>query len=34
LARRLQQVTLNSDPVKHIQPYGAVILYYKMAKIN
>jgi CheY-like chemotaxis protein len=30
----LQQVTLNSDPVEHIQPYGAVILDYKMPKIN
>lgn len=30
----LQQVTLNSDPAEHIQPYGAVILDYKMPKIN
>jgi CheY-like chemotaxis protein len=30
----LQKVTLNSDPVKHIQPYDSVILDYKMPKIN
>jgi len=30
----LQQVTLNSDPVEHIQPYGAIILDYKMPRIN
>ena len=30
----LQQVTLNSDPVGHIQPYGAIIFDYKMPRIN
>ena len=29
----LQQVTLNSDLVEHTQPYGAIILDYKMPRI-
>jgi CheY-like chemotaxis protein len=32
--RELQNVTLNTDPSKHIQPFDAVILDYKMPKIN
>lgn len=30
----LQQVTLNLDPVEHLQPYSAVILDCKMPEIN
>lgn len=30
----LQQVTFNSDPVEHIQPFGVVILDCKMPEIN
>src|ERR687886_1940532 len=30
----LQNVTLSTDPSKHIQPFDAVILDYKMPKIN
>jgi CheY-like chemotaxis protein len=29
-----QQVTLNSDPMEHIQPYDSVVLDYKIPKIN
>jgi CheY-like chemotaxis protein len=29
-----QQITLNSDPMEHIQPYDSVILDYKIPKIN
>ena len=29
-----QQVTLNSDPMEHIQPYDLVVLDYKIPKIN
>src|ERR687884_1899214 len=30
----LQHVTLTTDPSKHVQPFDAVILDYKMPKIN
>lgn len=30
----LRQVTLNSNPMEHIQPYDSVILDYKLPKIN
>jgi CheY-like chemotaxis protein len=30
----LQHVTLNTEPSKHVQPFDAVILDYKMPKIN
>jgi CheY-like chemotaxis protein len=29
-----QHITLNSDPMEHIQPYDSVILDYKIPKIN
>ena len=32
--KELQDITLNTDPSKHIQPFDAVILDYKMPKIN
>ncbi len=32
--KKLQNVTLNTDPSKHVQPFDAVILDYKMPKIN
>ena len=32
--KELQNVTLNTDASKHIQPFDAVILDYKMPKIN
>jgi CheY-like chemotaxis protein len=32
--RELQDITLNTDPSKHIQPFDTVILDYKMPKIN
>src|SRR5919197_5987361 len=32
--KELQNVTLNTDPSDHIQPFDAVILDYKMPKIN
>jgi CheY-like chemotaxis protein len=32
--KELQDITLNTDPSKHIQPFDAVVLDYKMPKIN
>ena len=32
--KELQEITLNTDPSKHIQPFDAVVLDYKMPKIN
>jgi CheY-like chemotaxis protein len=32
--KELQNITLNTDPSKHVQPFDAVILDYKMPKIN
>src|ERR671932_2808464 len=32
--KELRDITLNTDPSKHIQPFDAVILDYKMPKIN
>jgi len=32
--KELQDITLNTDPSKHIQPFDAVILDYKMPKIK
>jgi CheY-like chemotaxis protein len=32
--KELQNITLNTDPSKHIQPFDAVVLDYKMPKIN
>ncbi|HJT46996.1 MAG TPA: response regulator [Nitrososphaeraceae archaeon] len=32
--KELQDLTLNTDPSKHFQPFDAVILDYKMPKIN
>src|ERR687885_2119576 len=32
--RELQNVTLNTNPSDHVQPFDAVILDYKMPKIN
>jgi CheY-like chemotaxis protein len=32
--KELQDITLNTDPSKHIQPFDAVILDYKMPKID
>ncbi len=32
--KELQGITLNTDPSKHIQPFDAVVLDYKMPKIN
>ena len=32
--KELQNITLTTDPSKHVQPFDAVILDYKMPKIN
>jgi DNA-binding response OmpR family regulator len=32
--KELQDITLNTDPSKHIQPFDAVVLDYKIPKIN
>jgi CheY-like chemotaxis protein len=32
--KELQGITLNTDPSKHIQPFDAVVLDYKMPQIN
>ena len=32
--KELQNISLNTDPSKHVQPFDAVILDYKMPKIN
>src|SRR5919202_5563506 len=32
--KELRDITLNTDPSKHIQPFDAVILDYKMPRIN